>query len=146
MTAGQWTFTSAGLTEILNGTIDLTGDFKVGLLQSTSNISTSSTTWAGVTNEVAAANGYTTGGIAVDLSLAGTNPVELAFVANPVFAATGGNISARWAALYQVGGNVLAFYLLDITPADLTITDGNTYTVDSDGDPNPIFTFVVVTE
>jgi hypothetical protein len=63
MTAGVWTPTATTRAKILNGTFDFTNDsFKVALFTSSSNLSTSSTTKAGVTNEVANANGYTTGG------------------------------------------------------------------------------------
>jgi hypothetical protein len=35
--------------------------------------------------------------------------------------ASGGSIVARWAVLYEVGGNVAAYCLLDATVADVTI-------------------------
>ena len=61
--AGSWTFTNGGRTRLLNGTFDIDTDtFKIALFQSTSNIGAASTTYAGLTNEVASANGYTTGG------------------------------------------------------------------------------------
>ena len=138
---GKWTLTTAALTSLLNGTFDIDSDtYKVALYQSTSNIGASSTTFAGVTNQVAQANGYTTGGIAVTLTLTGTTTVEVRFSSNPVWTASGGSITARWAVLYEVGGNVLAYCLLDSAPADVTATDGNTLTIDSDGSPSPVFT------
>ena len=36
---------------------------------------------------------------------------------------------ARFAVIYEVSGNVLAYCLLDSTPADVTTTDGNQLTV-----------------
>ncbi|MDQ6721070.1 MAG: hypothetical protein M3003_09800, partial [Candidatus Dormibacteraeota bacterium] len=86
-------------------------------------------TYAGVTNEVAQANGYTTGGIAVSFTLAGTTTVTASGASNPVWTASGGSITARFAAIYEVSGNVLCFCTLDSTPADVTITTGNTLTV-----------------
>ncbi|WP_066901079.1 hypothetical protein [Mycolicibacterium houstonense] len=141
MAAGTWTVTNAGRTSLLNGTFDLDSDsWKVALVTSASNIGAASTTFAGVTNEVANANGYTTGGIAVSLVLAGTTSVTVSFASNPVWTATGSGITARWAVLYEVGGNVLAYVLLDSTPADVTATAGNTLTIDSDGTPSPVLT------
>lgn len=130
MAAGNWTFTNAARTAILDGTFDFDSDsFKVALFLSTSNIGAASTAYAGVTNEHANANGYTTGGIAVTLALSGTTTVKVDFSVDPVWTASGGNITARYAVLYEVGGNVVAYCLLDSTPADVTATDGNTLTV-----------------
>ncbi|EIV68360.1 hypothetical protein MMCCUG48898_1706 [Mycobacteroides abscessus subsp. massiliense CCUG 48898 = JCM 15300] len=42
--------------------------------------------------------------------------------------------------LYELGGNVLCYVLLDNTPADVTTTNGNSLTIDSDGAPAPVFT------
>lgn len=141
MAAGTWTLTNTARTKILNGQFDLDSDtYKCALFLSTSNLSTSSTTYAGVTNEHANANGYTTGGLTVAFTLAGTTSVTASFTSNPVWTATGGSITARWAAIYEVGGDVLAFVLLDSTPANVTATDGNTLTIDSDGTPSPVFT------
>lgn len=139
MTAGTWTLTAAGRTNLLNGTFDIDSDtFKCALFLSTSNISSSSTTYAGLTNEVANANGYTTGGILVTLALAGTTSVTVKFSSNPVWTASGGSIAGRFAVIYEVSGNVLAYVLLDSTPADVTATAGNTLTVD--GITTPVFT------
>lgn len=141
MAAGTWTLTNAARKQLLDGTFDLDSDtFKCALFLSTSNIGAASTTYAGLTNEVANANGYTTGGIGVTLALTGTTNVAVAWTANPVWTAAGGSITARYAVLYEVGGNVLAYCLLDSAPADVTATAGNTLTVDSDGTPSPIFT------
>ena len=43
--------------------------------------------------------------------------------------ASGGSIVARFAVLYEVSGDVLAYCLLDSTPADVTTTAGNTLTI-----------------
>lgn len=141
MAAGTWTLTNGGRTKLLDGTFDIDSDsWKVALFLSTSNIGAASTTYAGLTNEHANANGYTTGGIAVTLVLAGTTSVTVSFSSNPVWTASGGSIVARFAVLYEVSGNVLAYCLLDSTPADVTATTGNTLTIDSDGTPSPVFT------
>ena len=130
MAANAWLFTNGGRTRLLNGTFDIdTDSFKCALFLSTSNIGAASTTFAGVTNEHAAANGYTAGGIAVALTLAGTTTVTVDITTDPVWTASGGSIVARWAVIYEVGGDVLAYSLLDNTPADVTATTGNTFTV-----------------
>jgi hypothetical protein len=128
--AGAWTFTNGGRTSLLDGTFDIDSDtWKMALFLSTSNIGAASTTYAGVTNEHANANGYTTGGIAITLTLAGTTTVTVDISTDPVWTASGGSIVARFAVIYEVSGNVLCYCLLDSTPADVTVTDGNTLTV-----------------
>lgn len=125
-----WTFTNNSRTYLLNGTFDLdTDSFKMALFLSTSNIGAASTTYAGVTNEVAQANGYTTGGIAITLVLSGTTTVTVDIQTDPVWTASGGSITARFAVIYEVAGNVLCYCTLDSTPADVTATTGNTLTV-----------------
>ncbi len=130
MAAGSWTFTSEGRTKLLDGTFDIDSDtWKMALFLSTSNIGAASTTYAGLTNEVASAFGYTTGGIAITLTLAGTTTVTVDISVDPVWTASGGSITARFAVIYEVSGRVLCYCLLDSTPADVTATDGNTLTV-----------------
>ena len=116
---------------MLNGTFDFdTNTFKVALFLSTSNIGAASTTYAGVTNEHANANGYTTGGISLGpLTLAGTTTVTVDDPSDMVWTATGGSIIARFGVLYEDAGDVVAYFLLDSTPADVTATDGNTLTI-----------------
>ncbi len=130
MAAGAWQFTNAGRTSLFNGDFDIDTDtWKMALLLSTSNIGASSTTYAGLTNEHANANGYTTGGISITLTLAGTTTVTIDISVDPVWTASGGSIVARFAVIYEVGGKVLAYCLLDSAPADVTTTDGNQFTV-----------------
>lgn len=131
MAAGAWTLTDAGRTDLVNGTFDLDTDtFLMALFLSTSNIGAASTTYAGLTNEHANANGYTTGGISLGtLALSGTTTVTVDETTNPVWTASGGSIVARFAVIYESGGNVLCYCLLDSTPGDVTTTNGNTLTV-----------------
>ena len=129
MAAGAWTFSGGGRTSLLNGTFDLDTDtYKMALFLSTSNLGAASTTYAGVTNEHAAANGYSTGGVAVTLSLSGTTTVTVDST-DASWTASGGSIVARFACIYEVAGNVLCYCLLDSTPADVTVTTGNVLTV-----------------
>lgn len=129
MAAGTWLFTNTGRTSLLNGDFDLDTDtFKIALFLSTSNIGAASTTYAGLTNEHANANGYTTGGQSTTVSLSGTTTVTVD-ASDVVWTASGGSITARFAVLYEVSGKVLAYCLLDSTPADVTATTGNTLTI-----------------
>ena len=129
MAAGTWTFPTAAKTSLTTGTFLDADSYKIALFLSTSNLSTSSTTYAGLTNEHANANGYTTGGNSVTLSRSGTSTVTFDTTDPAVWTASGGSIVARYAVLYEVGGNVLCYCLLDSTPADVTVTTGNTLTV-----------------
>lgn len=48
------------------------------------------------------------------------------------FTASGGNLTARYAVYIDTGtspGTLLGYYLLDDTPADVTVTDGGTLTI-----------------
>lgn len=141
MAAGPWTATNALRTKILNRYISggsaLT--FKCALFLSTSNIGAASTTYAAATNEVATANGYTVGGVPVAFTLVGTTSLAIQFTTNPQWVATGGNIVARFAGIYEVGADIVFYCLLDSTPADYTTTSGNLVQLDSDGVPNPVF-------
>ena len=140
MAAGSWTFTNGTRKSLIDGTFDLDSDvFKCALVTSSSNISATSTTWAGVTGEVATAYGYTAGGITVSpLVVSGTTSVTVKFTTNPTWSASGGSIVARYAVVYEVSGNVLCYCLLDSTPANVTITTGNALTID--GTTTAIFT------
>jgi hypothetical protein len=132
MAAGAWVFTDAARTNLLDGTVPIaSGTFKMALYLSTSNLTVSSTTYAGVSNEHAnqGAPGYETGGKAVDLTLAGTTTVTCDIATDPVWTATGGSITAKWAAIYEVGADILCFALLDSGGSDVTATVGNTLTV-----------------
>ena len=133
MAAGAWVFTDIGRTSLLNGTFDIDTDtFNMALFLSTSNLGAASTTYAGVTNEHAnqGAPGYETGGKSVaGLTLAGTTTVTVDITTDPVWTATGGSIVAKFAAIYEVGGNILCYCLLEAGGADVTVTVGNTLTV-----------------
>lgn len=130
MAAGAWTFTNTGRTSLLDGTFDIDSDtWKMALFLSTSNIGAGSTTFAGLTNEHANSNGYTSGGESITLTLAGTTTVTVDISSDPTWTASGGSIVARFAVIYEVSGRVLCYCLLDSTPADVTVTTGNILTV-----------------
>jgi hypothetical protein len=130
MAVGAWTFTNTSLLKLHNNTFNASDSYKMALFKSTSNIGASSTTFAGLTNEVDSA-GYTAGGVAVTLSLSSSSPAELIVdCTDAVFTASGGPISAaRFAVIYEVSGDVVAYCLLDSTPADVAVSDGSDLTV-----------------
>ncbi len=130
MAAGAWTFTNAGRTSLLNGDFDLdTDSFRIALFLSTSDLGAASTAYSSVSNEVATDYGYTQNDKAVTLALSGTTTVTVDESTNPSWTASGGDIVARFAAIYKVSGNVLCYCLLDSSPADVTAADGSTLTI-----------------
>src|SRR3990167_2687183 len=136
MAAGAWTFTDVSRTRMLNGTFDMDTDLFKGALHLVTGTQpgAGTTTWAGLsTSEHAANNGYTAGGLptggSTALELSGTTSVIVDETTDYVWTASGGSIVARWAVLYEVGGDVVCYCLLDSTPADVTATAGNTLTI-----------------
>jgi hypothetical protein len=134
--AGKWKLYEQAKLDIANGLIDLDGhSFKVNLYLSTSNCDTLSgtTTLASLTNQVATAFGYTQNAKAVTLTTAqagGTVTVDE--TTNPSWTASGGSITARYAVIYDdthASDQALCVCLLDTAPADVTATDGNTFTI-----------------
>jgi hypothetical protein len=134
MAAGAWVMTNSGRSNILDALIDVDSDtFKMALFLSTSDLAATENTYAGVTNEHANANGYTTGGIALAMTKSGTSTVTVVMTTAPVWTASAGSIVAKFAAIYEVGGNILCYCLLDSGGADVTATAGNTLTVGANG-------------
>jgi hypothetical protein len=129
-TSGQWILVNSALTDIATGVLDLDTDtFKCALFLSTSNIGPTSTTFAGLTNEVGITNtGYAAGGVAVTLTLTGTTSLKVSVSSDPQWTAGSAGLTARFAVIYEVGGRVLAYHLLDSTPADVTASSGKVLT------------------
>lgn len=122
-----------------DGTMDLDGDsFKAALFLSTSNAATlgvGTGLLADLTNEHAGANGYTTGGVAISsvtwVESAGTVTFDFA---DPTWTASGGSIIARFNVVYDdtptsPADPLVGYTLMDNTPADITVTDGGTLTI-----------------
>ena len=131
MAAGAWVMTNTTRTKLLNGTFDLDSDtFKMALFLSTSNLGAASTDFAGVTNEVGTTNtGYSAGGEAITLTLSGTTTVKVDIATDPVWTAGSAGLTARFACIYEVGGDVVCYCLLDSSPADVSVTEANTLTI-----------------
>ena len=129
-----WTFTNGGRMKLVDRTFTAGAGYKVALFQSTSNIGPTSTVYTSLTNQVAQANGYTTGGISVTTALSGTTTVTLSASPSMIWTASGGSIAARTAVLYQVSdGSIVAYSTFmdatGTTPTDMVVTDGNTFTL-----------------
>ena len=144
MAAGKWKLYEIAKVYLGDGTLDMnTNTFKMALFASTSNCNTLSgqVNFASLTNELTTANGYTAGGVTLTsptyTNASGT--VTWTFGANPVWTASGGSITARFAVIYASGtlngvvNPIVCVSLLDTTPADVTVTSGNTLTISITG-------------
>lgn len=141
MAAGKWKVYEQAKLRIGNLTIDLsdTTNWKLALFLSTSNANTLSVgtgVFADLTNEHAAANGYSAGGVALITETWTNSAGTITWTsANPVFTASGGSIVARFAVIYKnatvntIVKPLVCVCLLDVAPADVTTTTGNTLTI-----------------
>jgi len=131
-----------------DGSIDLDTDtFKVMLVASgyTPNAGTH-TQKSDVTNELPTANGYTAGGATLgSVTWTRSGGVVTFDAADTQWTASGGSITARYAVIYDdtsASGLLIAYILLDTTPADVTATAGNTLTLQWNA--SGIFTSTIV--
>lgn len=137
MAADAWSEYNNFKLDIGDGSIDLDTDaFKVALYTSSSNAATLTLNGkAAVTNEVANGNGYTTGGDSVTATWTESSGTVTFDSDDPSWTASGGSITARFAVVYDdtptspTADPLVCFSLLDNTPADVTVTDGNTLTL-----------------
>jgi hypothetical protein len=123
---------------IADGTFDLNSNtFKVTLHNSTytPNAGTHSV-FTDATNQLTTANGYVSGGITLTGVVWTRTGATVKFDANdPVWTASGGSIVARYAVISATGtlngraDPLVAFILMDNTPADVATTIGNTLTL-----------------
>jgi hypothetical protein len=133
MAAGAWVVVNAFKERIGNAEMNLDTDtFVVRLLASTSNIATTSDDATAVTGELSTANGYTSGGYTVTPGWTRSTGTCTFDISDPTWTASGGSIVARWAEIVNTTATpdrVVAYCLLDSTPADVTTTTGNTLTI-----------------
>ena len=134
--AGKWKMYEQAKLALANGEIDFDNDsFKINLYLSTSNCDTLSghDQLTDLTNQVATAFGYTQNTKAVTITTSQSGgTVTIDETTNPVWTASGGSITARFAVIYDDtnADDIPVFVcLLDTTPADVTATDGNTFTI-----------------
>lgn len=136
MAAGKWKLYEQAELDMANGLMDLdTHSYKIALFLSTSNCNTLSgtTTLASLTNQVATNFGYTQNSKAVTITTSNSGgTITVDETTNPSWTASGGSITARFAVIYNdthASKQALCVCLLDTTPADVTATDGNTFTI-----------------
>ena len=141
--AGKWKLYEEAKLAIANGEIDFNDDaFEIALYLSTSDCDTltGTRTLASLTNQVATNYGYTqadgaAGGKVLTVTAANSGGTITVDGDNPVWTANGGSITARFAVMID-GSHAtdiaVAVCLLDTAPADVTATDGNTFTITQD--------------
>lgn len=136
--ATTMTFYHSFLGKLGNKEIDLNSDtFKV-VLTSSSYTPDASThdEYADVTNELATANGYTQNTATIaSPTWNGSSGTWTWDGANIAWTASGGAIVARYAVIFDdtaTGDPLVAYILLDNTPANVTIPDGTTGTITLD--------------
>lgn len=134
MSSGPWLPYNKFLLKWAQGDINLGSDaFKMALFGVISNCyDTTNEKLTDLTSEVSG-NGYARQDCVISL----TNPTDstLKIVADAsVFTASGGEIIAYYAVIYDdtmSSPDLVAYCLLDETPMEVTVTDGNTLTIDS---------------
>jgi len=139
MAAGKFKTYEKTLEYLKDGCFTGTANYKMALFTSSSNANTLSLAnarYGDLTNEVANANGYTTGGVALTNVSWGLSGNVLTFDFDPaVWTASGGSITTRFIVVYldaTVAGVVqpcLCICLAENPSADVTVTTGNTLTV-----------------
>lgn len=132
--AASITFYNSFREYVADGTIDLDSHtFKVMLVSSSYTFSASHTVKGDITNELSTANGYTAGGATLASVTWGHSGATATFdAADTAWTASGGSLTARRAIIYSdtaSNDELVASILLDTTPADVTVTDGNTLTL-----------------
>jgi len=135
MAATAWRTYDNGLLAIANKTIDLdTDSFKIALF--TSSYSPNTTTddlYSSLSNEVSSTNtGYTTGGIALTMSAlsVASHVIKWTTATSIVWTAGSAGLTCRTAVIYHVGtSKLIAYCILDSTPADVSISSGGTLTI-----------------
>ena len=142
--AGKWKFYDFAKKYLADGTLDmdLTTNMQCALFLSTSNANTLSVgtgVYGDLTNEVATAFGYTIGGIALTGETWTRSTTTTTFdCADISWTASGGSIVARFAVIYvnatvnTIIKPLICVSLLDTTPADVTATTGNPFTITID--------------
>ena len=136
MAADAWEVYDVFMDQVMAEGHSMSGDnVQCALMYSSYTPATSTDTTFDVidANEHATTHGYTAGGLSVPCTVATTAGVlTLDSGTNPVWTASGGTISVRHAVLYNgttTTNNLIAYSLLDNSPADVSATDGNTLTV-----------------
>ena len=131
MAADAWVFHERFKEYMGDNTIDMDNDaFEERLYLSTSNIATTSVGDATTATNEVSGNGYAADTLVSTWTRSGGT---VTFDSDDgAFTASGGPITARYAAIIDTSttpDEVVCHALLDNAPADVTVTDGNTLTV-----------------
>jgi hypothetical protein len=138
MAAGPWILLNDAKLALEKGLLILNADtFKVGLATSGSNLAAALTpsAYSNITDELSTANGYTAGGATASsptLTGGGATATITWSTAAVDWVASGSGIVARFAYIYDNTAavkQVIAYCLLDATPADVTTASGVTLTL-----------------
>jgi hypothetical protein len=141
MAVGKWKLYDKAKLRIGDGTFDMdsTSNWKIAFFTSASNCNTLSVgtgVYGDLTNELANGNGYTTGGIALTGVTWTESSGTVSFDCDDAaMTASGATKTWRYCVIYQnatLNGIVkplLCVELLDTTPADVSVTDTNTATI-----------------
>ncbi|MCA9313794.1 hypothetical protein KDA08_05800 [Candidatus Saccharibacteria bacterium] len=134
MTADAISFFNSFAEAIADGSHDLDNDtFKLQLHTSSYTFDATDAVKADLSNEVANGNGYTTGGATLSsVTWAQTSGDAVFDAADVSWTASGGSIVARSAILLNdthASDALIGYILLDNSPANVTVTDGNTLTI-----------------
>lgn len=142
MAASAWTIYHSAKEFIGDGTFDMDNDaFKIALMATSYPASATHQVWAAVaSSETATGNGYTGGGNALSAVTWTRATGKVTFdAADESWGATGGSISGKYAVIYDdatatatgdpVTDGLLCYSNLSSTGGDVSVTDGNTLTI-----------------
>ena len=138
--AGKWKMYEETKLAIANGEIDFDNDaFEIAIYLSTSDADTltGTRTLATLTNQHATEYGYvqadgSAGGKVLAVTSANSGGTITIDGDNPIWTASGGPITGRFAVIIDgthASNIAIGVCLLDTAPADVTATDGNTFTI-----------------
>ena len=140
MAASAWQLYNSGKRYIGNGTIELgVNNFKMALLQSTSNASTFTlSTFGSLTNEISATGGYVTGGKALVPATGqwtiGASAKQMKFTYSTIgltFTASGAPLTnIKYAVIYRGSGSAAKLLCFcQLSSSQFTVSSPNTLTV-----------------
>lgn len=134
MSSGPWTVYDSHIKEVLDGTQNLNSDtFNVILaaVSYTPDVAADALYSAVSAHELLTNYGYTVGGeVTVATILSILNGGNVAF-SNVSWAVLGGDIVCHYSIIRNAtSGGLVAYALLDDTPASITVTDGNPLNLD----------------
>lgn len=135
MAAGNFTWFDHALKKIADGTINMNGtNFKVALLASTQSLSQSfvgssgDCRYADLTAELATANGYTNGGLALANETLTRSGANVTFTADPwAWTITGAGITYKYLVMWDdaaTNKDLVCFVDMDTSGGSVTVPAG----------------------